>query len=188
MSCIIFETVVRLAFALKPWSVSSRKMKKQCLLIRERLSKVPTHCHPSTNDQVRCSICRPSPKQSVHCQQNRCHLCKMEKPFSLRPRPHSNQQRRTSRVHYRRPDLKQPKPSVTIKPRIQLHFCIDCKDAKLIFTLHRPTFYSEWAADYDATINRIENFQSTAAHGSAPCQWFLDKSDNPRTLRFSRNL
>ena len=67
-------------------------------------------------------------------------------------------------------------------------FRIDCKDAKLTFSLRRPTSYTAWTQDYDAAINTIENLQETVAQGAAPRMWFLEKKEGHTSLRFARNL
>ena len=67
-------------------------------------------------------------------------------------------------------------------------FRVECKDAKLVFTLRSPTSYPEWTADFDTAISNIETLQTAITQGTAPCMWFLDKTEATGTLRFVRNL
>jgi hypothetical protein len=67
-------------------------------------------------------------------------------------------------------------------------FRVECKDAKLTFSLRRPNSYPDWTQDYDSATATIEGLQETVAQGSAPRLWFLDKSQGHHALRFSRNL
>jgi hypothetical protein len=67
-------------------------------------------------------------------------------------------------------------------------FRVECKDAKLTFSLCRPNSYPDWSQDYDTATAIIDSLQEAIAQGTAPRLWFLDKHQGQNTLRFSRPL
>jgi hypothetical protein len=67
-------------------------------------------------------------------------------------------------------------------------FRVECKDAKLTFSLRRPNSYPDWTQDYDTATTTIDNLQEAVSQGAAPRLWFLEKYQGNNTLRFSRNL